>query len=182
MAANLVLLIFLDLSSYGLDAFANAAEILIGKAVGQRSRDIFIKVMRLSLLWGGLVSLIAVLVFYVFGNQIVALMTDQMPVRDVSANFMLWAAFLPITAVWAFVLDGIFVGATRSAALRNGMLISIAVYFVSEWVLTQQFGNDGLWAALHIFLFARGLTLALEVPALIRSIDTQPAPHAKAVQ
>ena len=116
------------------------------------------------------------------GNHIVGLMTDKLPVRDVSANFMLWAAFLPITAVWAFVLDGIFVGATRSAALRNGMLISIALYFTSEWMLTGQFGNDGLWAALHIFLLARGLTLAVQVPALIRSIDTQPPAHAQAVR
>jgi MATE family multidrug resistance protein len=182
LAANLVLLIFLDISSYGLDAFANAAEILIGKAVGQRNRMIFITVTRLSLLWGGLVALIAVVVFYLFGNEIVGLMTDQAPVLAVSANYMLWAAFLPITAVWAFVLDGIFVGATRSAALRNGMLISIALYFFSEWVLTQQFGNDGLWAALHIFLIARALALAVQVPALLRSIDVDPPGHAEAVR
>jgi len=62
------------------------------------------------------------------------------------------------------------------------MLISIALYFASEWVLTGQFGNDGLWAALHIFLLARGLTLAVQVPALVRSIDTQPPAHAQAVR
>ncbi|MDF1750007.1 MAG: MATE family efflux transporter [Alphaproteobacteria bacterium] len=182
LAANLVLLIFLDISSYGLDAFANAAEILIGKAVGQGNRATFVTVTRLSLLWGGFVAIIAVFVFLLYGNAIVGIMTDQMPVREESSNFMLWAAFLPITAVWAFVLDGIFVGATRSAALRNGMVISIALYFISEWLLTQKFGNDGLWAALHIFLIARGLTLAIQVPALIRSIATDPPAHAEAVR
>ncbi len=171
LAANLVLLIFLDLCSYGLDAFANAAEILIGKAVGRRDRTSFAIVVRLSHLWAVGVAVLATLAFILFGDGIVALMTDQVAVRQEAGLYLPWAAILPITAVWAFTLDGIFVGATRSAALRNGMVISIAVYFLAQWLLVPLYGNDGLWAALHVFLILRGVTLAVQLPALARAVQ-----------
>lgn len=175
LAANIVLLTFLDISSYGLDAFANAAEILVGKAVGRRDATIFRKVVRLAHLWGFAIAGISSVVFYVFGGWIVGLLTDQPPVLAHADSFLIWAAILPLTAVWAFVIDGVFVGATWSAALRNGMIAAIAVYFTAQWLLVPAYGNAGLWLALHIFLIARGITLGVQYPSLVRRLETQDA-------
>lgn len=176
LAANIVLLIFLDLSSYGLDAFANAAEILVGRAVGRRDPAMFRTVVRLAHLWSFAAAFAASALFFVFGGAIVAMLTGQPPVRAEAAVYLFWAALLPSTAVWAFVLDGVFIGATRSAALRNGMIAAVAVYFPLQFWLSGAHGNHGLWLALHIFLIARGVTLAVQYPALARSV--QPAGEA----
>lgn len=170
LAANLILLIFLDLSAYGLDAFANAAEIMVGKAVGARDRGRFQIVSRLAHLWSAGMAVVATLLFFIAGPWIVALFTDQESVRQAAAPFIIWAALLPVTSFWAFVLDGIFIGATRSAALRNGMIASLVLYFVSQWILIDTMDNHGLWIAVHVFLLARGLTLAVQYPALLRSL------------
>lgn len=170
LAANAVLLIFFDLCAYGLDAFANAAEILVGKAVGRRDRGAFNAIVkRVFLLSGGAAAVITL--FFIFtGNWIVALITAQPTVQTTAADFVLWAAFVPIVSVWCFALDGIFIGATRSAALRNGMILATSSYFAAQYFLLEAFGNHGLWAAMHVFLAMRGVTLAFALPSLSRSI------------
>jgi MATE family multidrug resistance protein len=61
--------------------------------------------------------------------------------------------------VWGFLLDGVFIGATRTHELMKAMAISLAVFLVASWALVGPFGNHGLWIALLIFMGARGLTL-----------------------
>jgi hypothetical protein len=56
--------------------------------------------------------------------------------------------------------------------MRNMMLFSFAVYLVALIGLGKVFGNIGLWAALHIFLIARGLSLLSVLPARIRAAFT----------
>ena len=70
-------------------------------------------------------------------------------------------------SVWAFWMDGIFLGATRSSALRNGMLVSVALYLLA-WYLLQPWGNTGLWLALLLFLLLRGVTLAVQLPSVLK--------------
>lgn len=170
LAANIILLIFLDLSAYGLDAFANAAEILIGKAVGRRDPLLFRQAVRASHVWGFATAGLSTVIFLFYGHWVVAAMTDLATIRAVAGQYLVWAAFLPLTSVWAFLLDGVFIGATWSPALRNGMILSIALYFLSQWFLIPAYGNDGLWLALHIFLLARGVTLAVQYPGLVKRV------------
>ena len=172
LAANAVLLIFFDLCAYGLDAFANAAEILVGKAVGRKDRPSFNAVVwRIFLLSGG-AALLMTLFFLAAGEWTVSLITSQEAVQATASDFVFWAAFVPIVAVWAFALDGIFIGATRSSALRNCMILATLSYFVAQHVLLEPFANHGLWTAMHIFLAARGITLAFALPALARSVGS----------
>lgn len=170
LAANAVLMIFLDICAYGLDALANAAEILVGKAVGRKDRTSFNAVVRQIFILSGLAALAITVIFFLSGGWIVGLITTQETVRATASPFIPWAALVPVVAVWCFILDGIFIGATRSAALRNGMLIATSCYFLGQYFLLEVFGNHGLWAALHIFMLARGLTLAAALPSLSRSI------------
>jgi MATE family multidrug resistance protein len=76
----------------------------------------------------------------------------------------------PLISVWSFLLDGVFIGATRTAAMRNAMVLSLAVFLAANWLLLPAFGNHGLWLSLTLFMAARGLTMALYYPALERSV------------
>jgi multidrug resistance protein, MATE family len=54
------------------------------------------------------------------------------------------------------MLDGIFIGATRTRDMRNMMAVSAIIYAAAVVVLTPFLGNHGLWAALNISFVARG--------------------------
>ena len=87
-------------------------------------------------------------------------------VRAEARGFLPWVAAAPLVGIAAWMLDGIFIGATETRAMRNAMLLSVAVYAVAVALLLPRFGNPGLWAALMILNAARGVTLALRYPAL----------------
>ena len=85
-------------------------------------------------------------------------------------SFMKWAAAAPLLGVWAYQLDGIFIGATRTADMRNAMLASLAVFLLAWWLLLPM-GNTGLWVALYVHYLARTGSLLFYYPALVRSVS-----------
>lgn len=68
------------------------------------------------------------------------------------------------------MLDGIFIGATRTRDMRNMMVVSALIYFAIAPFLLTAFGNHGLWIALLISFLARAVTLGLRYPALERAV------------
>ena len=70
-------------------------------------------------------------------------------------------SLLPLVSVWAFLFDGMFFGATRTAELRNGMVAGAGLVRAAAWLLVPPFGNHGLWLAFLVFLGARAVILAL---------------------
>ena len=76
----------------------------------------------------------------------------------------------PLAGIAAWMLDGIFIGATRTADMRNMAAVSAVLYFIAVWVFAD-YGNDGLWMALLVSLVTRGVTLGLRYPALERAAD-----------
>jgi MATE family multidrug resistance protein len=76
---------------------------------------------------------------------------------------------LPAVSVWSYLLDGIFIGATRTASMRNAMLMSLIGFVALQQILTPIMANDGLWLAMLGFMVLRALTLAAAYPALLRS-------------
>jgi MATE family multidrug resistance protein len=170
LAANAILMQLQQFLSFGLDGFAHAAEILAGNAVGAKDRAAFDRAVRTATLWAlGLAGAVA-LVFGLLGGPIVGLYTNLPEVRATALEFLPWMVLSPFVSVWAFMLDGIFIGATRTRAMRNAMLVSLAVYLAACGLLIPWLDNHGLWLALMLFLAARGLTLAWAYPALARSV------------
>ncbi len=171
LAANQVLIQFLNITAYALDGFAFAAEALVGQALGAKNRQIFRKSAVMTSQWGvGSVILMA-LAFFVFGNNIINIMTTAEDVRAVSYVYLPWMVLAPLAGVAAWMLDGIFIGATRTTDMRNMMFISFCVYLIALALLLPSYGNHGLWASLIIFSIARGVTLGFKYPALEGSID-----------
>ena len=159
LAANAILLNFLLLVALGLDGFANAAEALVGKAVGARAPEQLRESVRTAMAWGGGVALLYSLLFIVAGNGLLNLMTDIEAVRETAYLFLPWMIAAPVISVWCFLLDGIFIGATRGRELRNAMLFSTFIVYLPCWYLLQDLGNHGLWLALMAFFIARALAL-----------------------
>jgi MATE family multidrug resistance protein len=156
--------------SYGLDGFAHAAETLVGSAFGARDRRAFRAAVRASTLWAIGVALLFAVVLAVAGPAILGLFTDIPEVRERALTFLPWMIASPFVSIWAFQLDGVFIGATQTRAMRNAMLACVAVYVAAVWLLTPAFGNHGLWLALILFLGARGASLAAAYPALARRL------------
>jgi MATE family multidrug resistance protein len=171
LAANQVLIQFIYLSSYALDGLAFAAEALVGKAFGARARGDVRRAAGVTSLWGGIVSLGLVGVFAVAGGAFIDLMTTAETVRQEARVFLPWLIAAPLVAAASFMLDGIFIGATRTRDMRNMMVVSFAGYGALVLLLVPVWGNHGLWAALMGFFLLRGLTLGLRYPALERSVS-----------
>ncbi len=166
LAANQVLMMFLQITAYALDGFAFAAEALVGQAVGMRDRATLRRAGILASLWGLGFAFALALGFLLAGPWIIDLMTTAPDVREAARGYLPWMVAAPLIGIAAWMLDGIFIGATRTRDMRNAMLISVAVYAGALALLLPAFGNHGLWAALMVLNATRALTLARRYPAL----------------
>ncbi len=161
LAANAVLMNFFTAAAYGLDGFAHAAEAMVGRTVGARDRPGFRAAVRASFANAALLAVLMTLAFAVTGGWGVRLMTGLPEVRAQAMAFMPYVVALPLVSVWAFVYDGIYFGATRTAELRNGMAASLVLFAVTAVLLVPAFGNHGLWLTFLVFLAGRAAILAL---------------------
>lgn len=170
LAANALLLNFQTFMAYGLDGFAHAAEALVGAAIGARERDALRHAIRVTALWSALGALGFSLVYWSAGARIIDALTDQAAVRAAAHTFLPWAALSPVISVWGFLFDGVFIGATRTRELMQSMALSFALFVAASWTLLTLYGNHGLWAAMLLFMAARGATLARFLPRVVRSV------------
>lgn len=166
LAANQVLLQFLHITAYALDGFAFAAETLVGQALGARARQTLRRAAVLTSLWGLLIVLGLSVVFAIYGRDVIDIMAKAPDVRIVAREYLIWLIAAPLIGIASWMLDGIFIGATRTRDMRIAMIFSTLIYVIAVWVLLPAFGNHGLWGALLIFLVARAVTLAIRYPAL----------------
>ncbi|MGO4913843.1 MATE family efflux transporter [Pseudogemmobacter sp. W21_MBD1_M6] len=166
LAANQILLQFLQITAYALDGFAFAAEAFVGQALGAGARADLRRGALLTSLWGVLAVCVMAVCFALFGGAIIDTMTTAEPVRAEARIYLVYMVFAPVLGVAAWMFDGIFIGATRTRDMRNMMALSFVVYCVAVAILMPAFGNHGLWVAFLISFVARGVTLALKYPSL----------------
>ena len=159
VAANAVLITFLMLVSYALDGFAYAAEAMTGKAVGAKDQRELRLLFAILAQWGLLLGIVFSLLFWLGGPALISLLTSITEVQQTAATYLPWLVALPLLAVWSYLLDGIYIGATQGRAMRNSMLLSFAGFALC-YALTQSAGNHALWLALCVFMLMRGITLA----------------------
>lgn len=160
VAVNAVLMTLLTFTAYALDGFAYAVEAHSGQAYGAREAGQLQEVWRAACRQSGLVALVFALIYALFGGQIVALLTSLPELRELANHYIIWQVVLPVVGVWCYLLDGMFIGATRGAEMRNSMAVAAAGFALTLFTLPW-LGNHGLWLALAVFLALRGLSLAL---------------------
>ncbi len=171
LAANQILMQFLQVTAYALDGFAFAAEALVGQALGARARSALRRSALLSSLWGAIVCTILAASFALFGGAVIDIMTTSTEVRETARIYLPYMVAAPIVGVAAWMLDGIFIGATRTKDMRNMMLLSTVIYFATVIPLMAIFQNHGLWIGLLLNFVVRGLTLGWKYPGLEAEAD-----------
>ncbi|MDG1970926.1 MAG: MATE family efflux transporter [Paracoccaceae bacterium] len=172
LAANQILIQFLFITAYAMDGFAFAAEALVGNALGARNRGALRQGAIISFKWGMICVVILAAAFWFGGVAIINIMTTSEEVRTVAYGFLIWIALTPPLGCPSWMLDGIFIGATRARDMRNAMLISLPIFLIVAQFLVPAFGNHGLWASMLIFFMARGVTLGLRYPSLEAEADS----------
>lgn len=166
LAANQVLLQFIEITAYALDGFAIAAETLVGQAVGARSVTQLRQSSRITMQWGFGGAAVLAVTFLVLGPAIIDLMTTAPDVRLEARAFLPWLILAPLIGVASWIYDGIFIGALMGREMLRCMMISVAVYVVALLCLVPVIGNHGLWGALMVLNLMRGLTMRLAFPAV----------------
>lgn len=158
VAVNAVLMNLLTFTAYALDGFAYAVEAHSGHAYGARDDSQLRKVWRAACRQACLVALGFGLLYAVAGQQIIAALTSLPELRALASHYLPWQVVLPLVGVWCYLLDGMFIGATRGAEMRNSMAVAAAGYGLTLFTLPI-LGNHGLWLALAVFLSLRGIAL-----------------------
>jgi len=166
LAANQILLQFLYITAHALDGFATAAETLVGQAMGQKSRARVRAAARLTSLWGFGISFVTTAVFFLFGPLLIDVMATAPDVRIEARDYLPYMIAAPLIGLASWMLDGIFIGATRTTDMRNMMIISAGLYFAAVYPLMWGVQNHGLWVALLLSFVVRAVTLGLKYPAL----------------
>ena len=177
LAGNQILQQIIAVWAFVLDAFAFVAEAEAGRAFGRRSLADFRRACLLTAepaLFAG--ALFAVLTF-VFGPWVLTQLIHDAEARDAAIAFLPYAAVVPVLGAPAWILDGIFIGATRGAMLRNAGIASVLVYIAADFVLAPRLGNSGVWMAFLVFYVARGLALGAYLPVLVARMREPSAPE-----
>jgi len=171
LAANQVLLQFLHITAFAMDGFAFGAESLVGQALGARNRAALRRSAVVTSIWGAVTVGLLALAFLLAGGAIIDLMAKDPAVQEAARAYLPWMIAAPLLGWAPWMLDGIFIGATRTADMRNMMILSTLVFVVVLALLVPPFANHGLWAAYLVSYVVRGITLGARYPALEAQAD-----------
>ena len=160
LAVSSILMKLFLFFSYFVDGFAYAGEALVGKAFGEQSADSeqpsdIRSVVRSLFQWSIGVGLMFTATYALWGDECLALMTNDSAVLEAAKPYMGWLIAMPIVSALAFMWDGVYVGATAGKQIRNAMIWA-AAGFVLLYVLTYRYvGAQALYIAYFAHLAAR---------------------------
>lgn len=160
VAANAVLMSFLMIISYGMDGFAYAMEAMVGKAIGAKDRQQLSASLIGTFFWSLVICLGLTAVFSLAGSTLIAMITSIEEVQQQAATYLPWLVVMPLASMWCFLLDGIFVGATKGKDMRNSMFVATSSFFV-VFYLFSGWENHALWLAMTSFMLMRGIGLGV---------------------
>ena len=159
LAVNTILLQFILLSSFFLDAYAFTTEGLVGYSIGKRNKNSFQLLIKNSIFLSFITGIILSLIYVLFFKKIINLITDIEILRFFAFQHAIWIFIIPPIASFCYQLDGIFVGASQTKEMRNAMVISVLCFVVISFYLSRSIGNHGIWLSLLLFMILRSLTL-----------------------
>jgi MATE family multidrug resistance protein len=170
LAANHVLMQFVSVAAFIMDAFAFTAESRVGQAIGARSREHFLRAIRVTSEFCLAAGILLALLFWFGGDWAIVTIASDAEVQALASQYLPFAALVPLAGVASWMLDGIFIGATRGKALRNAAIASTALYIVAD-LLLRPLEALGVWIALLLAYAFRAAALGLAIPSLLNSIE-----------
>lgn len=168
LASATILMKLMMIFSYFTDGFAYAGEALTGKYIGMRDRDGVSATVRYTFVWSMGIGVLFMGIYYVSGVPMLRMMTSDPAVVEASEQFLPWLLLMPVAGCAAFAWDGIYIGATASASIRNAMLLATAGFIVTYFAGVEILKGSGLAgtpsfgpAGIHILLLAYFVHLAV---------------------
>lgn len=157
LAVNSLLIQMLLFFSFFIDGFAFAGEALVGKFFGARQKPALKKVVKLLFIWGTGLAAAFTLIYFFGMNSILKLLTSQIDLIENAQPYIIWVILVPLASFSSFIWDGVYIGATASAAMRNALLgATFLVFAPVYYFLNPHWENHALWLAMVLFMFARG--------------------------
>ncbi|MBP6978922.1 MAG: MATE family efflux transporter [Lentimicrobiaceae bacterium] len=162
LAVNTLLLQFLFIFSYFIDGFAYAAESLVGKYTGAKDPVRLKAMIRHLFTWGFFLSIPFTLIYLAWNESILKILTDNQSLITLAKDYMPWVVLVPLLSFAAFIWDGVFIGATVAAPMRNTLFVATFLIFLPTYFISREYiGNHGLWLAMLLFMVTRGVMLSL---------------------
>tara|TARA_B100001059_G_scaffold186673_1_gene188628 strand:- start:562 stop:1887 length:1326 start_codon:yes stop_codon:yes gene_type:complete len=168
LAVNTILMQFIILAAFFLDAYAFSTEGVVGFTIGRRNKKSFLSVVKNSIQISFFTALIVSFIYIIFFKQIINIITDIELLRFISYKHFLWVIIIPPIASFCYQLDGIFIGASQTKEMRNAMIVSVIGFITISIYSTKYFGNHGLWLSLMCFMILRSLTLKFYFNKILR--------------
>ena len=168
LAVNTILMQFIILSSFFLDAYAFSTEGIVGFTIGRRNLKSFLAVVKNSLQVSFTTAILISIIYLIFFKEIVNIITDIEILRFIAFKHIFWIILIPPIACFCYQLDGIFIGASQTKEIRNAMIISVIFFVVLSIYFTRYLGNHGVWFSLLIFMILRSVTLQFYFKNILR--------------
>ena len=109
--------------------------------------------------WSLGVGAVFTLVYALWGNGCIGMMTDDAAVRSAAMPYMGWLIAMPIVSTLAFMWDGVYVGAAAGKEIMIAVIWA-AVAFVAGYVATEPlWGVQALYVGYFAHLLARVIYL-----------------------
>ena len=168
LAVNTILMQFIILAAFFLDAYAFTTEGAIGYSIGRKNKLSFLLVVKNSIQLSFFTAVIIAFLYLIFFKEIINIITDIEILRFISYKHFIWIIIIPPIASFCYQLDGIFIGASQTKEMRNAMIISVISFITISIYVTKYFENHGLWFSLMIFMVLRALTLKFYFNKILR--------------
>ena len=168
LAANSILIQFILLSSFFLDAYAFSTEGVVGYTVGRKAKKSFLQAVSNSFKLSFFTGLLISVIYLFFFKNIISALTNIDYLIFLSFGFAFWVILIPPIASFCYQFDGIFIGASQTSELRNSMIVSVVLFVLFSIYLIENLGNHGLWLSLLFFMVIRALTLNFYFPKILR--------------
>lgn len=174
LAANAIMLQMMNLASYALDGYANAAEALVSHAAGAGDVPQFHASVIATAIPMAVIGVGLTLVFWLGRGVILTLLTDLPDVRSTALEYWPWIALLPLLSWGAYWFDGVYLGAGQAGLMFGAMAVSVLGVFV-PMVLISAGTSGGLtngivWTSFLTLNVVRQVTLGAAYPRLTRKV------------
>lgn len=170
MAANHIHMQLITMSALVLDAFAHTAEAVTGAAYGAKDRKRFDRAVQLTSRFSASFAILIGGLIYLGGPMLIDLLSADPDVREMARTYLPYAALAPVIGFAAYQIDGIFIGTTRTAEMRNAGVAAVILYIGAHMILVPIFGGAGIWLAFLFYYAVRAVTLAAYYPRILRHI------------
>ena len=177
LAVSAILMKLFMFFSYFIDGFAYAAEAMVGKEgvhrlppptgtppdsggeyLWQKTPEV-VRCVKVLSAWSVALGLVFSVLFFVFDEGLIAMMTTDADIQTAAVPYYLYLWLMPLLSAFAFMFDGVFIGATKGVPVRNCMFYSAAFFLLTYITAAPVMGAAAMYLAYMVHLVVRTIYL-----------------------